>query len=222
MNRRLADALTHLYPASWRRRYAAEFSAFLIESKGGVRDVADILWAAFCEHIFSIPRFTMDQDSPHFPLRLRCVRAPWSRFVFCPILLLAGAYFVACLILWSGWRIFLPGTNTPFVQIDGFAIFYFGMGRLVYYSAPILVGWGIGIIAARQRRKTVWPAVGLILIALIGGAAQVHAGCSIPSGIRHISMDFTFAHFTHTLVLLSFTVLPYLILQVRRDHFLSV
>jgi hypothetical protein len=34
MNRHLVDALTHLYPASWRRRYAAEFSAFLEERKG--------------------------------------------------------------------------------------------------------------------------------------------------------------------------------------------
>jgi hypothetical protein len=53
MNRHLVDALTQLYPASWRRRYAAEFSAFLEESKCGIRDVADILWSALREHLLS-------------------------------------------------------------------------------------------------------------------------------------------------------------------------
>ena len=53
MNRHLIDALTQLYPASWRRRYAAEFSAFLEESKCGIRDVADILWSALREHLLS-------------------------------------------------------------------------------------------------------------------------------------------------------------------------
>src|SRR5579859_1830609 len=31
-----------------------------------------------------------------------------------PLLYLAGAYFVACFILWSGWKMFLPGADTPF------------------------------------------------------------------------------------------------------------
>lgn len=53
MNRHLVDALTQLYPASWRRRYAAEFSAFLEESNCGIRDVADILWSALREHLLS-------------------------------------------------------------------------------------------------------------------------------------------------------------------------
>jgi hypothetical protein len=53
MNRHLVDVLTQLYPASWRRRYATEFSVFLAESKGGIRDVADILWSALREHLLS-------------------------------------------------------------------------------------------------------------------------------------------------------------------------
>src|SRR5438034_5858552 len=55
------------------------------------------------------------------------VGAPWAIFVCAPILLLAAAYFAACFILWSGWRMFLPGANTPFVDLNGLAIFYFGV-----------------------------------------------------------------------------------------------
>src|SRR5450631_4055061 len=94
--------------------------------------------------------------------RSLCARAPFAMFGFAPLLFLAGAYFVALFILWSGWKIFLPGTDTPFVRIDGFAGLYFGVGRLLYFTAPILVGWGIALMAARQRLKAVWPAIGLV------------------------------------------------------------
>src|SRR5450631_1323385 len=97
------------------------------------------------------------------------VRAPWAMFGLAPLLFLAGAYVVALLILWSGWKIFLPGADTPFVRIDGFAAFYFGAGRLFYFCAPLLIGWGIGFIAARQRLKALWPVVGLVLTAWMGG-----------------------------------------------------
>jgi hypothetical protein len=158
-----------------------------------------------------------------------CVRAPWAMFGLAPLFLLAGSYFVALLILWSGWKIFLPGADTPFgTRIHGFANFYFGVGRLIYYSAPVLIGWGIGIIAARQRFKAVWPTVGLVLIALIGGMAQVHASrTGVPGGFGHISMDFTLGTqgisygLSHALVILSLTVLPYLIWRLQKAHSLS-
>jgi hypothetical protein len=159
------------------------------------------------------------------------VRAPWVTFGLAPLVLLAVAYFVACLILWSGWKIFLPGTNTPFVRINGFAVFYFGVGRWVYYGAPILIGWGIGFIAARQRFRAAWPTVGLVLIALIGSMAQVHAGrTASPGGVRYISMGFTLGSsiqsisygLFHALVILSVTVLPCLIWRLQKTHSLSV
>ncbi len=158
-----------------------------------------------------------------------CVRAPWAMFSLAPIFLLAGIWFVALLILWSGWKIFLPGADTPFVRIDGLAIFYFGVGRLLYFGAPILIGWGIGIIAARQRLKAVWPAVGLVLIALVGGTAQVHASrTAVTSGLGHISMDFALGASVlsipdglfHALLILSLTMLPYLIWRLQKTHLL--
>jgi hypothetical protein len=158
------------------------------------------------------------------------VRAPWAMFSVAPLLCLAGAYFVACFILWSGWKMFLPGTDTPFVRLDGPAIFYFGAGRLLYYTAPILVGWGIGLVAARQRLNAVWPTVGLVLLALIGATAQVHASRpAVPGGVGHVSMDLAFRYSVqgissglfHALVILSLTALPWLIWRLQRAHSVS-
>src|SRR5207248_3004071 len=81
-----------------------------------------------------------------------CVRAPWAMFGLAPLCLLAGAYFVACVYLWFGWKIFLPGADTPFVSptgpIYGIANMYFQAGKFYYFSVPVLVGWAIGLIAA--------------------------------------------------------------------------
>ena len=60
-------------------------------------------------------------------------RAPWALFGVAPVVMLATAYCVALLILWTGWRMFLPAEKTPFVPIDGWAIAYFGIGRLLYF-----------------------------------------------------------------------------------------
>jgi hypothetical protein len=92
------------------------------------------------------------------------------------------------------------------VRIDGFAIFYFGFGWLIYYSAPILIGWGIGLISYRQRLEKVWPAVGWVLLALIGGAADVHASRpSVPGGVGDISMSFILGPSVHGILYNLFT-----------------
>jgi hypothetical protein len=110
-------------------------------------------------------------------------RAPWAVFGLGAPLLLAGAYLAACLILWTGWGIFLPGAQSPFTPLVGApAIIYFGVGRLLYFCAPVLVGWALGIVAIRQRLGAAWPLGGLAAVALIAGAAQVHAGHPISAG----------------------------------------
>jgi hypothetical protein len=226
MNPRLAHLLVLLYPRPWRERYGAEFEAVLQAGRGGLRASANVILSAIHEHVFPTPGLKMEQSQ----LQSWCIRAPWAMFGLAPLFLLAGAYFVACLILWSGWKIFLPGTNTPFVPIDGFAVFYFGAGRLLYYAAPIFIGWGIGLIAARHRLKAVWPAVGLVLIALMGGTAHVHASRpAVPGGVGHISMDFTLGYSVqgisqglfHPLMIFSLTMLPYVIWRLQKAHSLS-
>jgi hypothetical protein len=223
MNPRLAHLLVCLYPPPWRERYGAEFEALLQTGRGGLRASANVGWAALHERIF--PTAGLRTEPGQF--QSWCVRASWAMFGLAPLFLLAAAYFVACLILWSGWRIFLPGTETPFVRIDGFAIFYFGVGKLVYYGAPILIGWGIGLIAARQRFWAVWPTSGLVLIALIGGTAQVHASRpDVLGGVGHVNMAFVLGPSVqgipyglfHALVILSLTVLPFVIWRLQKAH----
>jgi hypothetical protein len=151
-------------------------------------------------------------------------RAPWAMFGLAPLLVLAFAWFVALLILWSGWRIFLPGSNTPFVPIYELReIIYFNIGRMLYFGGPIFVGWGIGFIAARQRFGAAWPAAGLALIAWIGGKAQVHATSpSIPGTVGHVGV-FAFGPYSqsisdslwHALAIFTLTALPYLIWRFR-------
>lgn len=159
-----------------------------------------------------------------------CARAPWAIFGLAPLLLLAGAWCVALFILWSGWNLFLPGAATPFIRIHGLReVLYFGIGRLIFLSAPVLVGWGIELIAARQRLSVVWPVAALVLIAWIGGTAQVHVSPPSTAGAGNISMGFTLASsvqghpygLLHTVVILSLTALPYLLWRLQRAHSIS-
>jgi hypothetical protein len=162
-----------------------------------------------------------------------CVRAPWAMFGLAPLLALAAAYLVACIYLWCGWKIFLPGSDTPFGghQISGFANLYFQAGKLYYFVAPVLIGWGVGLIAVRQRLKAVWPTIGLILIAWMAGSAQIHASRSaVPHGFGHISMNFfalgastqsIFDSLIHPLTIFSLIALPYLIWQLKQAPVLS-
>jgi hypothetical protein len=231
MNPKLAHLLVCLYPRPWRDRYGAEFEALLQTGRGDLGASANVVWSALGERVFPTPGLNIGQHR----FQSWCVRAPGAMFGLAPLFLLAGAYFVACFYLWCGWRVFLPGADTPFaVQADpayGLSDIYFQAGKYYYFAAPILVGWAIGIIAARQRLKAVWPVVGMVVTAWMGGTAQIHAGLTAtPGGLGHISMHFftigpsrqtISGGLLHALVILSFTVLPYLIWRLQEAHSLS-
>jgi hypothetical protein len=144
-------------------------------------------------------------------------RAPWAVFGLGPLCLLAGAWFIALFILWTGWQIFLPQASTPFVGlIDGWAILYFGMGRLLYFGAPIFIGWFMGLVAGRQRMNALWPIVGVAAIALLSALAQVHANRpAVPGGLRHVSLGFAGissdipATVFHCVVIVALAILPW-------------
>jgi hypothetical protein len=211
------------------RRYLAELTDHWVdlvaEEHHAGRSRADAESAAFTRlgEIDHLARAMIDQRR----FQSFSARAPWLIFGLAPICLLASAYLVACAILWSGWKIFLPDADTPFVRIDGLAILYFGAGRWLYYGAPFLIGWGIAFIALRQRFTAVWPCVALILLALLGGLVQVHAGRAMPGGVRQITMGFIPSlpdiayQFFHALLILSLTALPYLIWRLQKLRRLS-
>jgi hypothetical protein len=161
-----------------------------------------------------------------------CSRAPWAMFGLVPLFFLAGTWFVALFMLWSGWQIFLPGADTPFTgtPLYGFENIYFQLDRALYFGAPILIGWGVGFLAARQRLNAIWPAAGLAMIAWMGGTAQVYASrTAVPGGVGHIWIEFSLGRSVdgvpnglfHAMVILLVTVLPYLIWRLQKARSVS-
>lgn len=160
-----------------------------------------------------------------------CARAPWVLFGLTPLALLALAWTVALFILWSGWQMFLPGADTPFGVHPGphrlfeLSNIYFQAGKMIYFYAPIVIGWGVAIVAARQRLRAVWPVAGMALIALAGAALQVQVRRpDVPGGAGHVSMGFASGpalqvvstDLIHALVFISIMTTPYLIWRVQR------
>ena len=160
-----------------------------------------------------------------------CARAPWAAFGLAPLLFLAAAYFIACFILWSGWKLFLPGADTPFgtpIPIYSFQNIYFQIGRFIYFTSPILIAWVIGLVAARQRLSMAWPTLSLVLIAWMGGTAQIQASrTAVAGGFGHISMNFfrlgssgqnVSEAIFHTLIIFTVALLPYMIWRLRHRY----
>jgi hypothetical protein len=154
-------------------------------------------------------------------------RAPWAAFGVAPLLVLAGTYYLALFILWSGWMMFLPGAVTPFGghvkgPIYGLENLYFQTGRMIYFGAPIFVGWGVGLIAARQRLRITRPALGAVLLALIGCVVRVNASQPASgSAAGHVSLSLGLGPdiggtLVYALAILSLAALPYLVWQVRQ------
>lgn len=155
-------------------------------------------------------------------LRSWSARAPWAAFSIGPVLSLSAAYFVACFILWSGWRIFMPAASTPFGNttgpIYGIENIYFQIGRMIYFGAPIVIAWAVAFVAIRQRLKPLWPILSSLILAFIGSTAQVHAvrpSLELPG---HVSMSLAmvpdYALGVRILALFTLGFLPYLIFRL--------
>jgi hypothetical protein len=207
--RELADHLADLRveeEQAGRGEMDAEEAA--LERLGGVKELADAMIA-----------------KPE--LRAWSARAPWVVFGIGSVAWVAAAYAAACTILWTGWRIFLPGSESPFVPINGAAAIYFGVGRMLYWGAPVLVGWSMCVLAARQRMKAKWPAVGMAAAALIAALVQVHARRPDSNGgWGQVSLGMAvgptagalLAQLAYAAVLFTVALLPYALWLLRRER----
>ena len=156
-------------------------------------------------------------------LRSWTARAPWAVLGGGPVLGLLAGWSVALLILWSGWAWFVGFSPTPFVPVHGFAIAYFGVGRMLYYSAPLLAGWGMVVLAGRQRMRAVWPVLlGALVVAVLGatGAVDVRppeaAEAAGRVGIRFFPVASQIGDAAaHAVVLFVLVAVPYLVWRWR-------
>ena len=159
-------------------------------------------------------------------LRSWTARAPWAVLAAGPVVGLFAAWAMALLILWSGWMWFLAASPTPFVPIHGFEIAYFGVGRMLYYTAPLLAGWGMVLLAGRQRVQTLWPVIlGSLIVALLGatGAVDVRPpvvpGTTGDVGIRFFPLPSQLADAAvRALLLFVLVALPYLVWRWRSSR----
>ena len=227
MNPRLARLLVRLYPFSWRRRYGAEFVALLESGKGGLGTAANVCWSAIAERIVPTHELTIENHQGVLQFRSWCVRAPWAIFGLVPVLLLGGAYLIALFMLWSGWKMFLPGADTPFRPVYGLQNLYFQAARFLYFGSPVLIGWAVGVVAARQRATAIWPSIGLALLGFTAAMSQVHASRTEVPGLGHIRMGITLGtsvvafreRLVHASVILTLTMLPYLVWRLVRTSY---
>jgi hypothetical protein len=173
MNRGVARLLVQIYPLAWRERYGAEFAKMLEDGPGGLGAVFDVLSSALGERIS--PAVQGGEMAATSRLERWGTQAPWAVFGVAPVASLAAAYFVALMILWSGWQVFLPNEQTPFVRVDGWAVVWFGVGRMFYFGAPVLVSLCLAIVSALSRTRLLWPVLGTAAIALVNSVIQVRA-----------------------------------------------
>ncbi len=204
------------------RRYVTELEEHLAdlrtEEEAAGRSVTEAEAAALARlgKVEELARTMLERPE----LRSWTARAPWAAVGLVPMAALGCAWAVALWILWSGWKWFLAGAATPFgMRAHGFAAYYFGMGRMLYYWAPFLAGWGLVVLAGRQRLKAAWPLVTLALLSLLEATAMVEVSRPDLSSPGHVHMSFLagfenlgFAGtLLHAAELFGLMVLPYLL-----------
>ncbi len=214
MNRRLARALVGIYPRVWRERYGAEFTAMIEDRPGGVGAVLDVMGSAVGERMLpTMGGIVMGETSRW---EYWGARAPWALFGVAPVALLAGAYSIALAILWSGWQMFLPQEQVPFVPVHGWAEVWFSVGRCMYFGAPVLAGLWLAFVASRSRAGVLWPALGAAAIAAIDSVVQVQTVRSSLSETGRVHLEVAAWHPGYSAAVLVCTVAIYLLLRMRK------
>jgi len=214
------------------RRYLNELSDHLAdltkEEERAGRSRAEVEAAALGRlgNVDHLAKAMLDQRR----FRSWCARAPWAMFSVTPLVLLLLAYLASALILCSGWLMFLPAATTPFgqttPQVSSLGNIYFQIGRLIYFTAPVFIGLAIGLVAIRQRLTALWPMIGIVLIAWMGGTAHIQTSVSGVPHCRDIGLTFFVRPpaqaltqtLLHVFVYFALIAVPYVIWRMRNAH----
>ena len=85
-------------------------------------------------------------------LQALSARAPWAVFGVGPVACLVATYGTACAILFSGGASSCRGARRPLSDLVDRAI-DFGIGRLLYWGGPLVVGWCIAMVAGAAEAE---------------------------------------------------------------------
>lgn len=154
-------------------------------------------------------------------LRSWVARAPWAAFLVAPPILLLLVYvlgglpLMALLLPYRGDSSTVPPDIRAAVDL---------LVQSVIYAAPVVVGWLMGLVALRQRVAPTWVLGGMVLIAILGGAAEIDVLlANAPLKNYTLKVSFMLAppfprvspHALQTLVTLVAIVAPYLLWRRR-------
>ncbi len=118
-------------------------------------------------------------------------RLPWAAYLLVPTLVLLAGFALMFGLIYGIVESFRPPAG-PLVLPVRFAAGTQSTAALLVALLPILLGWGMAIAANGRRRPPLWPALGVIALGVIGGAAVF--SLSLPTAPGEIGeLDIAFA-----------------------------
>jgi len=157
------------------RRYLAELDEHLddlrAEEQRAGRDRADAEARAYSRLGTPDTLANAMTDRPEF--RSWTARAPWAAFILAPpaaLALILAITAVAIVVVVQTHRPTpdaLPNLPAWFAGLSATII------RLESLVLPVLLGWAVVAVAARQRIRPIWPALGLTVIAVLGATSEL-------------------------------------------------
>ena len=118
-------------------------------------------------------------------------RAPWAAYLLAPVLALVVGLALTLGLVYVAVESFRP-PGGPLVLPLRSAELTRSISAIGTALLPILLGWGMAFAANGRRRPPFWPAVGVIALGILGGAAAFPL--ALPTGPGDIGeLDIEFA-----------------------------
>jgi hypothetical protein len=121
-------------------------------------------------------------------------RVPWAVYFLGPIAALAGVNFLSLFLLVFIIEFYGSGSaHHPMLVPGWFSPVYTTITNFNLFLLPFLFGWVISFLAVRQRMKTLWPIVGLVVVAVFCGLQTYHIRWSpVPNELNSVGVAWAF------------------------------